>query len=384
MAGTSDSLASVEAIRQRLGRIAPRKLEILVGLAAPAAFAFLLLAGEAMLRFEQWSVFGTNQAFETKIQKKIWEIKGGRRRPRPGTEFGRVRFNEQGVRGNFLPIPKPEGLARIGFFGSSTTAEIHIGDVSQTWSAIAMARLVSTYAHCKLDYFNAGVPGYSVDAVRDRLAGETAPLEPDIAVFMINDTTRRGREQLAARGIETAGYKPGWLAERSLLWLKLEKNVTAQRLKRIALRQDIANRLDLAQLEGDLFRDLEALVQTAMAQNALPVLVENAPISRRAHSLVTQAEYSVNRLLYLPGVFIADVTESNYRYNATMGDVAKSTGVPLIRTLEKMQDNKAFYLDATHTTPRGNERLGGIIGEALSANLAVKEVLNKRGAGCAG
>ena len=344
----------------------------------------MLLAGETILRFEQWSAFGANQAFETKIDENIWEVKDDRRRPRPGARMGRVRFNEQGFRGPLVPVPKPAGLVRVGFFGSSTTAEVHIGDFSQTWSAVAMARLVSAFPNCKLDYFNAGVPGYIVDAVRDRLAGEAASLEADIAVFMINDTTRRGRDQLAGRDLKATGYEPGWLAERSLLWLKLEKNVAAQRLKRFSLRRDVANRLDLAKMQGELHLDLKSLVRMAETHNALPVFVENAPISRREQSLETQAEYSINRLLYLPGVFIADVTEANYRYNETLRDVAESARIPLIRTLDKMPDKKAFYIDATHTTPRGNERLGGIIGEALSADLAVKRTLNERGSDCAG
>ena len=373
-----------ETVRRRIARIAPRRLEIFAGLIAPSLLGVALLAGEAILRFEQWRVFGANQAFETKIQEDIWELRDGRRRPRPGAEMGHTRFNAQGFRGNTLPVPKPDGVVRIGFFGSSTTAEVHIGNISQTWLVVAMARFGSAYPNCRLDFFNAGVPGYSVGDVHRRIAEESAPLQADIAVITINDATSRGRKQLAARGEDAKAYRPSWLAERSLLWLKLEKNGEAQRLKRLALRRDVANRLDFAVLKRDLHLDLISLVQTVRAQSALPILVENAPILRREQSLETQAEYAINRLLYLPGLFIGDMTESLYRYNETLGDVAKQARIPLIRTLDAMPAKRVFYRDATHTTASGNRRLGEVVGAALSADPAVRQVLNQRGAGCAG
>lgn len=373
-----------EAARRRIARIAPRRQEILAGLIAPSLLGVALLAGEAILRFEQWRVFGANQAFETKVQEEIWELKDDRRRPRPGAEMGHTRFNAQGFRGETVPIPKRDGVVRIGFFGSSTTAEVHIGNISQTWLVVAMARFGSAYPNCRLDFFNAGVPGYSVGDVHRRIAEESAPLQADIAVITINDVTSRGRKQLVARGVEANAYRPSWLAERSLLWLKLEKNAEAQRLKRLALRRDLANRLDFAALKRDLRADLISLVQMVSTQSALPVLVENASIMRREQSLETQAEYAINRLLYLPGLFIGDMTESLYRYNETLGSVAKQSGIPLIRTLDAMPAKRSFYRDATHTTASGNQRLGEIVGAALSADPAVRQVLNRRGAGCAG
>src|SRR6185312_7206350 len=111
------------AIREKISAISPRGWEIAAGLTAPVVLLAGLLSGESILRVQQYRAFGANQAFETKIEKTVWEEFNGRRRPLPGASMGRIHFNRNGFRGEELAMPKPKGLIRIGFFGTSTTMD---------------------------------------------------------------------------------------------------------------------------------------------------------------------------------------------------------------------------------------------------------------------
>lgn len=371
------------AFRDRLQSVNPRRREILVGLLAPVLLIGALLAGEAALRFEQWRAFGANQAVETQIDEAIWDMHGDRRRPRANAKMGRIQFNAQGFRGDPVAMPKPSGVVRIGFLGSSTTLDIYVGDITKTWPAVAVSRLKSAYPRCKFDFFNAAVPGYNVRVATQRLTEDAAKFEPDIVVFLLNDLTQRGRLQLIARGIPTESYTPGWLAQYSILWLKLEKNAVAQHLKRVAMREDLASRIDFGALQSNLRSDLSALIASAKNQNTLPILVENAPILRQEQSIEMQADHATNRLLYLPRVFVEDITEFSYWYNGMLHEAAVADNVPYIPTIGKMPAKLTYYADASHTTVQGSRVFGSIVGDALSSDPAVLALLKKRGFSCA-
>lgn len=383
-ASPRSAFSLLEAFRHRLRSISPRRREILVGLLAPVLLTGALLTGEIVLRFEQWRAFGANQVVETQIDETIWEMDGDRRRPRANAKMGRIQYNAQGFRGDLMAMPKPSGVIRIGFLGSSTTLDIYVGDIAKTWPAVAVSRLQSAYPNCKFDFFNAAVPGYNVRVATQRLTEDTAKFEPDIVVFLVNDLTQRGRLQLTARGIPTEGYTPGWLAQHSILWLKVEKNAVAQHLRRVAMRQDLANRIDFGVLKSGLSRDLATLIASAKKQNTLPILVENAPILRREQPIEMQADHATNRLLYLPRVYVEDITEFSYWYNGVLREAAAGGNVPFIPTIGMMPAKLAYYADASHTTVEGSSVFGLIVGDRLSSDSAVLELLKKRGSGCAG
>jgi len=365
--------------RRMLTWITPRGWEVVAGLAAPVLLLGALVSGEAILRFEQWRAFGTNQAVETEVDEGVWTFVGERRVPRPNATMGSISFNANGFRGDALSVPKPDGVVRIGFFGSSTTMDPYVGVEAETWPAVAIARLRVALGGCRIEYFNAGVIGYDLSSSKRRFLDDSLKFQPDIAVYLLNDISGRAVDQLAEEGVDVRGYEPSWYAEHSQLWLKLEKNAEAERLKRIASRKDVASRINLDEIEHDLMEELDVLTTVTKESGVLPVYVGNAPRIRREQPLPVQVEYAISRVLYMPNVFIGDITESFYRYNDALRRTAAKFQVPYIETIDRMPDGGAYYADSSHTTPRGSEVFGTIVGNALAASPQVTALIKQHG-----
>lgn len=369
-------------VRQALGSVSPRGWEVAAGLAAPVVLLGALLCGEGLLRYQQYLAFGTDEA-EAESNDSVWEeLANGRLRPRPNAVMGSIRFNALGFRGDELPVPKPAGLVRLGFFGSSTTMDMYVEKEAETWPAVATAIVKKAYPRCRIDYFNAGVMGYDVNASKERLFEDTTVAAPDITVFLFNDVSSRARNQLTARGVEAKPYEPSWFGEQSILWMKLEKNYTAENLMRVAARKDKSNRLDLDAMAVPLRHELNDLTRAVIARGQLPVLVGSAPRMRRSQSLSVQVDNAVSRVLYMPKVFIGDITESYYRYNDTLRQTAKDHDVPYIETIDRVPDERVYYVDSSHTTAAGSKLFGQIVGSALVADPKVRSVLHDRGLAC--
>lgn len=369
-------------LKVMLGFVSPRQWEVIAGLAAPVLLLGALACGEGLLRFQQYRAFGGAQAVETEVDEGVWEAVGDRRRPRANAAMGAIKFNALGFRSATLVVPKPAGVVRIGFFGSSTTMDLYVESERETWPAIATDELRRAYPRCRIDYFNAGVVGYDVRASQARLFEDAGEAKPDIVVFLFNDVSGRARRQLEAKGVEAKPYEPSWFATQSLLWQKLEKNETAEALKRLAARKDKANRLDLDALIAPLMQELDSLTKQVEAHGMLPVFVASAPRIRRSQSLTTQADNAISRVLYMPKVFIGDITESFYRYNDALKQTAAAHRVPYVETIEQMPDGASFYVDSSHTTVEGSRIFGRIVGKALGVDVQIRELLHQRGQGC--
>lgn len=361
----------------------PRRREWLVGLSAPILLIAMFAAGEVLLRLDQMRRFGTTAATETEVEARIWESIEDRRRPRPSAIMGPIRFSPEGFRGPPLVMPKPAGTVRLGFFGSSTTFDFDVPDDAATWPAIAVGVLRKAYPNCVIDYFNAGVPGYDVQASLGRFGVDARPLQPDVAFFLLNDVNSRSRDQLKARGIEIKAYKPNFLGKHSILWDKVAKNYASIHYRRIASRPEIAKRLDLGALATVVRADADQVIETVLQSGALPVMVENAPKLRRSQSREEQVANALSRVLYMPGVFIEDITESSYTYNEQLRSSADAHGVPFIATLAQMPSDDAYYVDSSHTTRLGSKVYGELVGHAMAADPRVVKRLNDRGDGCA-
>jgi len=367
------------AIREKISAISPRGWEIAAGLTAPVVLLAGLLSGESILRVQQYRAFGANQAFETKIEKTVWEEFNGRRRPLPGASMGRIHFNRNGFRGEELAMPKPKGLIRIGFFGTSTTMDPYVDRDADTWPALVVSRLRKEFPGCKFDYLNAGVAGYDLMAVKSRLVEDAMPLQPDVAVLMVNDIAERGRNQI---GAASDLYKPSWLASNSLLWLKVEKTAESERLKQVAARIDGSKRLNLDAMSRNVRHDIRAVLDEIQKLKLATVIVENATRLRREQPISVQADNALSEVLYLPNVYVGDLTESYYRYNAELRAAARDYRIPYIPTMNRMPATPAYYVDTHHTTKAGSQILGQIVADSLVADPSIRAVIRDRGNNC--
>ncbi|CCQ73608.1 SGNH/GDSL hydrolase family protein [Magnetospira sp. QH-2] len=372
----------ISALLFKWEECSPRTKEILVALAIPAFLLLLLLAGEVLLRGAQWKTYGAIPAIEIRRVAEIWESIDGRQRPRPGSRWGSLVFSEDGFRGLALRKPKPEGVIRLGFFGSSTTLNRHIRNDGDTWPHVVVDLLQKSFPRCRFDFFNAGISGDRISFFTRRLLEDAARFSPDLAVLLPSDLVFRAREQARKAGFPFKGYQPSAFARASLLWLKLEKNATALYLQRQATRERGAFQMDFRSLLGDMETDLKQFVETARSVDALPVFVEQAPRARREQSVSAQMAIIHSRLLYLPGVPRSDIVEGPYVYNQAIDQTSKAQAVPRIATLDLIRSDHRYYTDSIHMTKEGNRLFGELVARQMAESAQVRDLIAQRGGGC--
>jgi len=115
--------------------LTPRQKEIATGLTILLVAGLAFGAGEAALRIVQMTKFGTPTTVEESAKFAIDAVTG-LRLPVPGSTHGRIHYNSLGFRGPELQVPKPHGVLRIAYLGSSTTLDPYSSD-SESWTAVA-------------------------------------------------------------------------------------------------------------------------------------------------------------------------------------------------------------------------------------------------------
>ncbi|GAB6054100.1 hypothetical protein JCM17960_29200 [Magnetospira thiophila] len=363
-------------------RLPPRARELWVAMLLPLTLMALFLAGEGLLRWQQYQKFGTLHTSDTEVDSPIWEMVGDRQRPRPSAKLGKLSFSADGFRGPKLTVPKPSGVIRVGFFGSSITLDPYVTDDTETWPAVVLHHLADAYPACRFDFFNAGVMGYNIQKTLLRFEEDAKPFAPDLTVLQLSDMGTRAIGQLRSEGHDIGPYRPSVLARASLLWLKLEKTAEALRLTRLAGRLDKAHPLDQAWLRENLRPDINRVADTILAAHSLPVFIELAPLLRRGQPLTTQLQYAKSRVLYTPGIFIGDIVEAYYSYNQVLAEVAATHDIPLIQTMDAFPADPQYYVDSSHTSRLGSRHFGEVVAHQLIQDPRVRALVRERGNGC--
>ncbi|MES9957468.1 MAG: SGNH/GDSL hydrolase family protein [Sedimenticola sp.] len=358
--------------------ISPRQKEVGIALLLPFFLLIIFISGETLVRLQQHLTFGNQQVLETDVNTQTWEKLDKRRRPRPNARLGQIKFSSDGFRGKPMQMPKPENTVRIGFFGSSTTIDLYVHNDADSWPAVALQSLSETYPNCDFDFFNAGVPGYNIKASQQRFNEDALPYKLDIAVFLLSDVSGRVISQLRKQGDELQSYRPSKFAQLSLLWLKIEKNVEALRLQRLAARDDISLRINQEMLKAKLRKDASMLAKTTLDAGVLPVFVENASRLRREQATKQQIDAAKSRLLYMPGIYIRDVTEALYNNNTAQAEVARELDIPMISTIKQMPSDAKYYADSSHTSQAGSRIFGRLVGKGLANDPRIISILTQR------
>ena len=130
-------------------------------------------------------------------------------------------------------------------------------------------------------------------------------------------------------------------------------------------------------------RDIRGMVDGVVGTEVLPVLVENSSLLRREQSLSQQAENAEVGVLYLPNIFVGDLTEAYYRFNDELRAVAKEYSLPYIETMNALPADPAYYVDTHHTTRAGSRILGEVVGKSLAKHPSIRALIAQRGKGCA-
>lgn len=110
----------------------------------------------------------------------------------PSWELGENRHNSLGLRGDELPVPKPEGEYRIVCVGGSTTYGTSIDDYHDAYPARMEAEL-HRLGHSEVRVVNGGCGGWTSYETLFNLHLRILDLEPDAIVFYqgVNDLKSR-------------------------------------------------------------------------------------------------------------------------------------------------------------------------------------------------
>src|SRR6266545_4482886 len=180
--------------------------------------------GEALLRFVQRGQFGTAADVERSAQFYS-DQQTSLRLPVPNSTQGKIHINSLGFRSPEIPVPKPPGTVRLAFLGSSTTYGPYVDNAS-TWPHLVTQAIQAAYPTCRVDYINAGVPGFSSPRILTYYRAYVSKLEPDIVVLLPTDTSGALNNLARRKHVHTGlPVQPSWFAQHSELWGKLEKNV---------------------------------------------------------------------------------------------------------------------------------------------------------------
>ncbi len=304
------------------------------------------------------------------------------RRPYPGQTMGRVRINNLGFRGPDLPASKPVGTLRVAFLGSSTTYDAEVRE-GENWPEVAAKVLQGGLDGCKVDFINAGLPGYSTQHARKYWQSAVRDFDVDVVVALPGDMTT-DLQVAAAR----AGYNKGqhihqsWLARRSLLWEKIEKNAAIVRSQRSAFSSEGKFAPDLAALSDKFSTRLQDLLD-ALAKD--PVYVAVPTISshvRREMDRAAQVRAAGSALFYMPYVSIPTLLDAQDAYNVAIRAVVGRSGVQLIGDEDTIPADETHFVDSRHFAPRGSAVMGRRVGQALLGSPGFREFLQAHAPAC--
>ena len=273
-------------------------LELIV-LGSFAAFSFLAEAG---VRVRQWLKHG--QGFPGIEKLYQFDSETGLRIPVPNFRTSRISINSLGFRGREITLPKPKGTIRIAFLGASTTFSAEASSNEATWPHLVVEQLRQRSPDKNFDYVNAGVPGYTVRTSLKNLQERVAPLEPDIIIIYhaANDLSLNSSKAANRQGLEAerGDRSLSWLAEYSVLWYLVEKNLVVLKRQWLSDSDEPKLKVDLQALTEPFKRGLTALVRAAQDVSETTVLVTFATRLRPEQSQIERRGAAITALYYMP------------------------------------------------------------------------------------
>jgi lysophospholipase L1-like esterase len=219
-------------------KLSNRAKAILTGVSVLFFIVILLGLAEGATRLRQWIKYGS---FGQLSAVYTTDPKTNLRVPKANAETGTIQINFLGFRGPELKNPKPAGSLRIAFLGASTTFCAEVSSNELAWPHLVAQSLQAAYPDIPIEYVNGAVPGYTVTSSLRNLQERIAPLVPDVIVIYhaTNDLSVETRDMATKQGIIDDGEveKTSWLADYSLLWYLVEKNLRLKKLQNEAREQ---------------------------------------------------------------------------------------------------------------------------------------------------
>jgi lysophospholipase L1-like esterase len=338
-------------------------------------------AGGGLLRLVQREQFGTAMNIE-KSAYFYRDRQTGLRLPVPNSTQGKSRINSLGFRSPELPVPKPPGTIRLAFLGSSTTYGLYLDNAS-TWPHLVTQAIQAAYPTCRVDYINAGVPGFSSRRMLTYYRAYVSKLEPDMVVVVPTDT-RVALSNLARRKRVHPGLpvQPSWLAQHSELWAIIEKQVQMLKLQRAAFVPQGKLSFTYEELAAELRPALEAIVAEVVQDQRLLAIATVSEQFRAGQNRQEQQQAAGTALYRMPFMSIPGLLTAGQYANEVIAEVARAANAILIEGHEQIPGSPVHYADASHLKPAGSRLMAERVSGILLRAPAVRQLFEARQALC--
>lgn len=364
-------------------KLSTRSKVILLASVTAILVAGLFLAAEALIRVRQYIRYGTTA---TADQLYRLDQASGLRVPIAGLHVGRISTDSRGFRNPELEMPKPSGRVRIAFLGASTTWCAEVQSNEHTWPHLVSGALAPMVAPAKVDYINAGVPGFGVKRSLANLTHRVADLHPDVIVIYhaTNDLSQELRSLARTQGIQRASVglesSASWLSNHSVLWNLIEKNLVVMRAQRQNDATSEVLRFDPATLGDEFRRELTELIRKSQTVARLVVIPTFSTRMRQGQSAEEQRAAIASSLLYAPFMTHDGFVRGFARYNDIIRAVAKETGALLVEGENDIVGSEVHFVDSVHFNDAGSAAMAERVIRALKRSPQFADIAAERAA----
>ena len=361
-------------MRNRSSLIVIRVVLVLAGIAVALGFA------EAGVRVRQWWRYGA--VFS--VNNFANDSRSGLRVLTPGETKGTrtdIRINSRGFRSPELEVPRPSTRVRLAFLGSSTTLCAEVSSNEATWPHLVWSGLKDKYRDSQFDYVNAGVSGYDVEDGILNLEHRVKVLKPDVIVIYeaANDLSHDTRMLANAQGIyQGRPVSQSWLAESSVLWFLVEKQLQIRERQRAAMSG--RNRLvfEPAQLSRHFEGKLTEFVRASQGVAPVVALATFSHKVRQEQSKEEQLKAVNTSLYYNPYMTVEGLLAGFSEYNRVIREVAAHTKVILIDGEFEIPGDDKHFADSVHFTDAGSAAMADRVLKGLMRSEEFRALLLAR------
>jgi lysophospholipase L1-like esterase len=339
--------------------------------------------GEVLLRLVQRGQFGTAASVERSAHF-YRDQQTGLRLPVPNSTQGKIYINSLGFRSPEILVPKPPGTVRLAFLGSSTTYGPYVDNAS-TWPHLVTQAIQAAYPTCRIDYINAGVPGFSSPRILTYYRAYVSKLEPDIVVLLPTDISVALSNLALRKHVHTGlPVQPSWFAQHSELWAKIEKNVQVIKLQRAAFFPQGKLTFTYEELAAELRPALEAIAAQVTQDHHLLAIATVGEQLRAGQDPQEQQRAAGPALYIMPFMSIPGILKAEQYSNEVIAGVARASNAILIDGHEQIPGTPVYYADASHFTPAGSRLMAELVSGVLLRTPAVRQLFEARQELCRG
>ena len=317
-----------------------------------AALFVLCLCAEDVARVRFYLQHGTL----LRIHTFATDAASGLQIPVPNRDTGAIKIDSRGFRSPELEVPKPPGRVRLAFLGASTTFCAEASSNAATWPSLVADAVRKAHPEASIDFVNAGVAGYLLADIAKNLDYRVKPLAPDVIVIYeaMNDLTHDTRALAIEQGVY-AGHSDSedWLAEISLFWHLVEKNVMVRTRTRDAAQASGRLDLDPLRIAPGFHARLAELVRAAQKEARFVALATFSQRTRRDQTAREQLDACITHFYYMPYMNVQAVLDGFEAYNREIRAVAAETGAYLIDGEDEIPGDAAHFADSVHFTDAG-------------------------------